>query len=441
MSDQQKRMDIAEWTVSEAKKQGAQEVSVSISNSRDIEIQVRENQIEKLKESTRNSLNLSLYIEQCYSSHSTSNLDKPAMQKFIKEAAEMTKFLTPDPFRSLPDPSLYKGQKTVSLTINDPAYQSVKPEQRVEIAKEIEENARIISDKIISVTAEYGDTHTESVLIHSNGFTGLRESTIFSAGAEVTVRDGDRGRHEDWNYAAVRFFKDLPPAETIGKEAVNRALHKIGQGKIGSGVMDMILENRSVSQLFSALQRPMTARSIQQKSSFLEGAIGQPITADKLTVIDDPFISKGLGSKHYDAEGIAARNRVIIKQGVFKEYFIDNYYGKKLNMTPNGGSHSNITFVCGEKSQAEMVESMSRGILVTGFIGGNSNPTTGDFSFGITGLYIKDGNIVQPVNEMNITGNLKDLWMNLSEIGNDPFPYSSWHLPSVSFKGVNFSGI
>jgi PmbA protein len=132
---------------------------------------------------------------------------------------------------------------------------------------------------------------------------------------------------------------------------------------------------------------------------------------------------------------------MIIEKGVLRNYYIDNYYGKKLEMEPTSGSTSNLVFVHGDKSPEVLIKELERGILVTGFIGGNSNTTTGDFSFGISGLLIEKGEIVKPVNEMNISGNAKEFWKRLLATGNDPYPYSSWYVPSMLFEKVHFSGL
>jgi PmbA protein len=352
----------------------------------------------------------------------------------------MTKYLSQDPFRSLPDPKYYELQKKVDLQIYDPDYEKVTPEQRVKIAAEIEKIASSQSDKIISCTAGYSDTFFESTKVHSNGFEGENRGTVFSAGAEVTVQD-EKSRPEDWDWRTVRFHKDLPASEVLAKSAVKRALNKLGQVKLQSGLYDMVVENRVNWRIFYSLSEPMSGQALQQKSSFLEGKLGQKIGSDSLTLIDDPFIFSGLGSRLFDGEGMAAKRRVILDKGVLKGYYIDTYYGKKLGMEPTSGSPANIITDYGTKSLDEMVKSMKKGILVTGFIGGNSNSTTGDFSFGIIGMYVENGEIVKPVHEMNISGNFTEFLNQLVEVGNDPYIYSSLRLPSLYFKDVQFSGI
>jgi len=435
------RLDLAEWIIKQSKKNGAQETAVSIYNSRNVELEFRDKKLDKLQESTQNSLNLQIYAEKKYSSHSTNDLRKETLEKFVEEAVASTKYLTVDEFRTLPDPKYYPIGKPGDMHLFDETHPKIETSERVKIASMIEETAMSQSDQIISATAGYSDSMYESLRMHSNGFTGYSKGTVFSAGAEVTVNDKNGGRPEDWNYATVRFFKDLPSLELLGKTAAERALRKVGQKKIESGTYTMLVENRAGSRLLGVFSGAMTARAIQQKASFLDGMLNKKIASEKLTVIDDPFIEKGMGSRSYDGEGIAAQKRVMIEKGVLKNYFVDNYYGRKIGMEPTTGSPSNLILEYGAKSFEDMIKDIKKGIIVNGFIGGNSNSTTGDFSFGIVGQLVENGQIVAPLNEMNISGNAKDFWNKLVETGNDPYMYSSYRIPSFLFADVAFSGI
>lgn len=435
------RMEIAEWAMKETIAAGANEASATVSNRRTVEIEFRQNKMEKLSESTQNSLTLDIYSDHRYSNHTTNDLRKESLKKFVAEAVAATKYLTQDDYRSLPDTKLYPQKAGSDLKILDKVYPKVETAARVEMARKIENTAMEVSDQIISSTAGYGDIYYETAKVHSNGFAGLNKGTIFYAGAEVTVRDGESGRPEDWYYASTRHQADLPSPEFLGTEAAKRALRKVGQKKIKSGQFTMVVENRSGSRLLGMLQQPMSARALQQKSSFLEGKLGEDIASEKFTMIDNPFIEKGLGSRNFDDEGLAAEKRIMIEKGVLRHYYIDDYYGKKLGMSPTTGSGSNVIFDYGSRSVEEMIGDIKNGIYVTGFIGGNSNSTTGDFSFGVVGLLIENGTLVQPLNEMNISGNAQTFWKNLVEMGNDPYPYSSRQIPAMMFEGVQFSGL
>jgi len=433
--------ELAQWAMQYALKTGADQSAVSISRPRTIEVEFRSGRIEKLKESTIRTLGISIYADQRYSSHSTSDLSKDSLKKFIAEAIRSTKYLDKDKFRSLPEPKYYPKKSDTDLKIYDSGYENITTAERVKIAAEIESAATAQSDRIISATSWYSDERFEKVLLHSNGFSGEHRAGSFSAGAMVTVRGDNNARPEAWFHAETRFRKDLPRPEQIGKEAAARALRRIGQAKIESGRYDMLVENRIAGRLISTLIKAMKGRALQQKSSYLEAMLDKKIASDKLTVIDDPTIEKGLGSRLFDGEGLTAHKRTVIEAGVLKSYYIDNYYGKKLGTEPTSGSVSNLVLDNGSLSLEEMVKSAKKAILVTGLLGGNFNSTTGDFSYGISGSLIENGERVKPVSAMNISGNAKQLWHSLAELGNDPYVYSSWRCPSMLFEKVSFSGI
>ena len=216
---------------------------------------------------------------------------------------------------------------------------------------------------------------------------------------------------------------------------------KIDPKKIISGKYSVVVDNRVAGNLIYPVYGALLGSSLYQKQSFLIGKENKPIASGLLTAFDDPFIPSGPASRLFDDEGLAAVKRPIIEKGVLKSYFIDNYYGRKLGMKPNSGSISNVVFNTGSRNLDELIGTLNKGVLITGFIGGNCNGSTGDFSYGIEGFFIQDGKKVHPVNEMNITGNMNQFWFSLAEVGNDVNENSSIKIPSLMFKNVDLSGI
>ncbi len=439
MADNQ-NLELARWAVDQARKQGAGEAAVNISTERSIEVEIRAGKVEKMQEAMRSGLSLAVYADHRFSSHSTNDLRRDSLASFISAAVGMTKYLAPDPFRALPDPKYYRGQEQRALDLVDPAYERIDSVERVRRAKAMESAALAQSDKIISATTGYTDTFSRLVKVHSNGFEGQVARTSFTLFTEVTVKD-ENGRPEDYAYGYTRHWKQLPDPAVIGKEAATRALGRIGQRKIASGRYELLVENRSVSRLLGPVIGALSGSALQQKRSFLDGMLGKSVAHERLTVTDDPFLPAGAGSRLFDGEGIATRRRAVIEKGVLKTYFIDSYYGRKLGMEPTSGGASNLVFATGDKDLAALTRTIPKGILAAGFLGGNSNPTTGDYSFGITGFYVENGAILHPVNEMNISGNLRELWNNLAAVGSDPFPYGNWRTPALHFHDVQFSGL
>jgi len=201
------------------------------------------------------------------------------------------------------------------------------------------------------------------------------------------------------------------------------------------------VDRRAAGRLVSMLLSAMSGMAIQQKRSFLDGKLGQRVGSELLALTDEPHRPRGLGSRLFDSEGITARSLPLFEGGVLRSYFIDSYYGRKLKARPTTASPSNLAWKLGNKGQAALLEDLKEGILVTGFLGGNSNTVTGDFSLGIQGFRVRGGKLAEPVSEMNISGNQLDLWTRLVAVGNDPFAHSALQTPTLVFEGVQFAGV
>lgn len=435
----EEKYKLAKWAMNHALEKGAQQVSVSISNSRSSGVEIREEKIDKLEQAIQSGLTIRLFVDKKYSAHSTNRLKQDELARFIEQAIEGTRFLSEDEFRSLPDPALYyKGDKE-ELKVNDPDFGKVDPQKKIDLAFAVEKEILGTDDRIISISTSYFDGMYESVMVTSNGFEGDSQNSQFGLYASVSVKSGDARPESSWVESAI--FFDKLKKEEIGKTALKRAINKIGQQKIASGKMTMVVENKVCRNLLSPVISAINGAAIQQKNSFLIDKLNEKVFSEKLTITDDPFIVSGLGSRLFDSEGLATKKRAVLEKGVLKTYYIDTYYGKKLQMDPTNGGTTNLVFETGDKNLEELIGTVKKGILVTGFNGGNSNGTTGDFSYGIEGFLIENGVIKQPVSEMNITGNMKTLWSNVGEIGNDVNESSSWLTPSILFEGVDFSGI
>jgi PmbA protein len=295
-------------------------------------------------------------------------------------------------------------------------------------------------EHVISSNSSYSDGDNFSYRLASNGFEGEASSSYFSLSGDASIKgEGDARPSAYWRESSL--FYDELKKDGIGTEALERALRKLGQKKVASAKMPMVVDFMNSSRLLSPLMGAIDGSSIQQKNSFLLDKLQQKVFNDKVTIIDEPHLIKSSGARYFDGEGVATKKRNIFEAGVLNMYFVDTYNANKLNMSQNISSPSILTMPQGTKNAEELAATMEKGILVTGFNGGNCNSTTGDFSYGIEGFIIEKGKITQPVNEMNITGNMITLWKNLAEIGNDPRLTSSWRIPSLLFDNVDFSGM
>ncbi len=435
-------LDITRCAADLALQKGAGEAAAGGWQARHVEVAWRDGRIEKVSEATTRGLGLDLYVDGRFASVSTSDLRPEALERFIEDAIVLARTLAPDPHRRLPDPELYRGQAQVDLELEDPSHGALDSGTRRRIAEELEAAARAApgAERILSVTTGASDTRAESALVHTNGFEGTKHGTDFWISAEVTVKDDDGRRPEESAASGARFRSAIEPPAVIGRRAAERALARLGSVKGGSAVMPMAVDARSGGRLVAALLGPLGAAAIQQKRSFLEGKVGSSIGSPLLDLQDDPLVSRGLGSRLYDSEGIAARRFPVFEGGVLRSYYVDTYYGRKLGISPTTARTSNLAWRLGLRSQSDLLREMGDGILVTGFLGGNSNGTTGDFSLGVRGFRVHAGRVAGPVGEMNVSGNHLELWRRLAAVGNDPYPYSSMRTPTLVFDAVQFAG-
>jgi PmbA protein len=434
--------ELVSWVVDQAKKAGAADTKVVFSKQRFVDIRYRERKPDAIKEATTQNLNLEVFLNGKYASQSTPDLRKPSLEAFVKEVVENASVLDQDPFRSLPDPKYYAGPMQKDLELNDKNHGNYTPQDRHATAREIEEvSLEKGGEKVISVEASCYDSYYEEYVRTSNGFTGSLAATYYQKGASVTVQDeGDR-RPNGGYFISSHIKDDLPDSKEVGRLAAERTLSLMGSKKIPTEVLPIIIENKGTGRVLNGFLQALTGQNIQQKRSFLAGMKDQQVGSPIFTLVDDPQIVRGMGSKNYDDDCFAAVRRDIVKEGRLLEYFIDWYYSRKLECEPTTSWPANLLLPPGNRSVEEIMKDLGRGIFITDFIGGNSNSTTGDFSVGIIGQLFDQGKFVHPVSEMNIADNHLKFWNKLAEAANDPWKYSSYRIPSLVFKDVVVAGI
>lgn len=423
-----------------ALKNGCQASRISLYYGSNTSFEIRDMKIDRLQQAAENGMSIQLFVDGRYGSYSTNRLDRQELERFIKEGIDATRYLAEDKARALPDPSLYYKGGKADLQLNDPRFDSIEPDTKVSLAMEACDEMMGKDERIISANSSYSDGKDFRYLIASNGFEGETSTSYYSLVGSVSIKGDGEARPESYWYDSSLYY-DVLNKKGIGTKALERALQKLGQKKVASGKYKMVVDNMNIARLLSPVISALYGSSIQQKNSFLLDKLDQKVFGDNFTLIDEPHLVKSFGARYFDGEGVATRHMPVFENGVLKTYFIDTYNANKMNVKPTISSPSILTVPLGQKDVNGLIASIDKGILVTGFNGGNSNSTTGDFSYGVEGFLIENGKLSQPVSEMNITGNMFTLCNNILEIGNDPRMNSSYRIPSMVFDEVDFSGL
>ena len=356
-------------------------------------------------------------------------------------------YLTPDEYRTLPPKEICWFGNEENLNQYDNYIMTMDPAQKREIAFEVMEEIHGKNKKIVSVNTEYGDMLEYQYMIDSQGFEGDSLQSNFTVSAECAVKGRGKARSEGWWYESALHFKDFK-YKGCGETALERALKKLNPKEMSGGKMNMIVENISSSRLISPILNALNGSNIQQKNSFLMDKKGEQVFSSKFTLLDNPHWEGMSGSRYFDGDGIATHPLDIIRNGRVENYFINTYAANKMGVAPTVESPSVPYFSLEEFPEEmrnltsnDMIKIMGKGVLVTGFNGGNCNGLTGDFSYGIEGFYFENGEILFPVREMNISGNIVSLWNNLAMVGNDARKCTRWLIPSLAFENIDFTGI
>ncbi|MBO5407019.1 MAG: TldD/PmbA family protein [Bacteroidales bacterium] len=445
--DNKFEVESAQMALDMVMKQGAQACRITMNFGIQNSFSALDGKLENLQNANDRNLYIQIISNGRYGAYSTNRLNKEELEKFISQAMHTTSYLTPDECRTLPPKEICWFGNEDALEQYDPYIKEMPPQRKKEIAFEVMEEIYGKNKKIVSVNTEYGDMLEYQYMVDSQGFEGDSLQSNFTVSAECSVKGRGNARSEGWWYESALHYNKFNPAG-CGTKALKRALDKLNPKDMEGGCMNMIVDNTCSSRVISPIFQALNGSNIQQQNSFLLNKKGEKVFSHKFTLLDNPHWRGMSGSRYFDGDGIATRPMDIIRNGVVQTYFINTYSANKMGCAPTVESASVPHFSLDEfpedmrnLTHTEMMKIMEKGILVTGFNGGNCNGLTGDFSYGIEGFYFEGGEILFPVREMNISGNIVSLWRNLAMVGNDARTCSRWLIPSLAFENVEFTGI
>jgi len=412
---------------------------------------VRLGQVETLKEAGSKAIGVRVFFGQRAANTYSSDLSCAGIDRMVKSALELAKLTSEDPFGGIPEASQL-GQLSGDLDLFHEDVYSLPGPDRIDYARRAEKAALDLDPRIKNSEGGSFDAATgHKVLANSHGFVGEYRRSYCSVAAIPIAQSDDGGMQRDYWFSVARTLGHLDPPEQVGKIAAERTLRRLGARKVKTAEVPIVFDPMVAASILEHIFEGVNGDSVYRGASFLAGKLGEKIAGDNVTVIDDGTIVGGFGTSPFDGEGIPTRRTLVIENGVLKSYLLNTYTAKKLGLQTTGNASrglagtpgigpGNYFLQPGTKSPKEIIGSIKEGLYVTEFLGHGANLVTGDYSRGASGLWISGGELTFPVEEITVAGNLKQMFFNISEIGNDLEFRGSVASPTIRLDGLTVGG-
>ena len=389
---------------------------------------VRLGQVDTVTHSREQRLALRVFAGRASAAASTSDLSRGSLERVVDEATALARVTSEDPHAGLPDAGELI-QHVPELGLEDHEGPEATPEEKIELARRAEAAALAADPRITnSEGAEYFDRRAQYAYATSQGFARGYSTSSFGLTVSPVASKGGEMQRDAW-YTYARRRRALEDAESVGRTAAARALRRLGARKVKTAEVPVIFDPDTAASLLRSVAGAASGPSLYRRASFLLERLGTRIAAPAVTIVDDGLVPGALGSRPFDGEGLATRRTVLVGEGKLESYLLDTYSGRKLGLpsthhaTRDGGGVSvgtnNLMLLPGSASPAELIGSVNSGLYVTELIGFGINGVTGDYSRGAAGLWIEDGRLAFPVEEVTVAGNLLEMFERIDGIGND----------------------
>lgn len=441
---------IAADAVKRALELGATDAECTVSEEEEFSAGVRLREIENLKQAGSRGAGIRVLVGLHTGSSKTSDLTREGIESMVRAALALAQITTEDPCAGPPDPEELRSFKG-DLQLYDEAVARLETDWKIAQALQAEEAALAADSRIQNSEGASFDSYLGMrAFANSRGFTGSYRTS--SCGLSVVPVARNNGSMErDYWYTASRKASALETPAEVGLRAAQRALRRLNPRKAATQKAPVIFEPRTARALLGDLCNAVNGGAIYRHASFLAGKLGEKIASEKLTVIDDATIPGLFGSQPFDDEGVASQRKVVIERGVLKSYLLNTYCARKLGLKTTGNASrglagnagvgpGNFFIEAGSVSEEEMIAGVRQGLYVTELIGASANPVTGDYSSGASGLWIENGELAYPVSEITIAGNLKQMLMDLEQVGSNLEFRQSVASPSILIREMTISG-
>jgi PmbA protein len=441
--------DVVAFALESARKAGAFQAEVALRSGDAFETRVRGSEIDFVKQSQDRGLSVRVFCGGrgglSSAATRTSDLARDLVARTAADAVALARATVPDACAGLPDGGF--AVEIPDLELFEPRDRPFAPDARIEAARAMESAARAVDPRIGDSEGSIASSSFGEVTYgNSAGFIGEYASARHSIFAESLAHD-EHGKQRDAWYSSKRSWGALEPAESVGRRAAERALRRLGGRRVPTCEVPVIFDPLTAPSLLGQLVGCASGYAIYRGASFLVGKLGLRVASPAVTIVDDPHLRAGLGSRPFDGEGLPTHRNVLVERGRLTSYLLDTYSARKLGLRSThsasrggGASTSNLWLEPGTKTPEEIIRSTPRGLYVTELIGSGFNPITGDYSRGAAGMWIENGELAYPVEEITIAGNLAKMLLDIDAIGSDLVWFGATAAPTLRISRMTVAG-
>ena len=456
---------LASDVLARALKAGATDAEAVVYEGDEFSTRVRLGQVETLKESGSRAVGLRVFIASGKAnrtaSTSSSDFSAESIDRLVSGAVTLARITSEDPFAGLPEEGEF-GQHDVAaqhLYFDDVNLQP--PADRIRIAREVEAAAMAFDTRIQnSGGGDFDAATSHKIMMNSRGFTGEYRRSYCGFSAQPIAHDADGKMQRNYWYSNARTTRLLEDPIAIGHEAARRALRRLGARRVPTQQAPVVFSPEIARSIIGDIFDAANGDAIYRHATFFADMLGQRVAGENITVIDDGTLvfdhpgnikTGGFGTSPFDGEGLPTRRTVLVENGILKNYVMNTYTARKLGLASTGNASrslasnpgigaGNFYLSPGQFSPEQIIAGVSNGLYVTETMGFGVNLVTGDYSQGAAGLWIENGELAYPVEEITIAGNLKDMYQNISAIGNDLTFRSAAAAPTLRIEGMMIAG-
>lgn len=436
--------DLSQRLLDRCRASGATQAEVSCSEERGLNVNVRMGAVETVESTRDRGIGVTVYFGQRKGSASTADLREDSLEATVAQACAIATFTEDDPAAGLAE---------VELMARMPADGSLREfdgwhpwaldaDRAVDLALACESAGRESDARIDnSDGASVGSSASLSVYANSHGFVGRERSTQHSIGCALIAGQGDAMQRDGW-YSIALAESDLETPAAIGRHAAQRAIARLAPRRIATNEVPVLFVNEVARSLVGHLLGAVSGGALYRRASFLLDSLGVQLFPAWFSIIERPFLMRGLRSAAFDAEGVATRESPLVAGGVLQRYVLGSYSARKLGLatTANAGGVHNLDIEANSGGLDTLLRGMGRGLLVTELMGQGVNTVTGDYSRGVAGFWVEHGEIAFPVDGITIAGNLKTMFRAIEAVGSDIDPRSHIRTGSILLGRMTVAG-